>query len=130
MAEIQNLKISNAETVEIVLQSGKRRYFFTEISDLLKGKQVVDIVALPTQCKAPSGNTIKDPTLSTLTLTIGGKEKIKNYSLGLIDPALVQVRPSFNNLICDWSKSYIEVPVTSIIGDGTESVVLVIMFND
>jgi hypothetical protein len=112
------------------LQTGKRRYFFTEISDLLKGKQVVDIVALPTQCKAPSGNTIKDPTLSTLTLTIGGKEKIKNYSLGLIDPSLAQIRPSFNNLICDWSKSYIEVPVTSIVGDGTESVVLVIMFND
>jgi len=127
MAEIQNLKISNVENIEIRLSSGRKRYFFTEISDLLKGKKIVDIVPVENNNVTPSGNTPQSIVSTYLTLSVGGKEKIKDYPLTLMSPNMVQIRPSFNDLKPDWSKSYLNV-----MGDITDgsSICLAVMFND
>jgi hypothetical protein len=127
MAEIQNMKISNVETLEIRITSGRRRYFFTEISDLLKGKKIVDIVPVVNNKVTPSGNATHPVSETYLTLSVGGKEKIKDYPLTLLNPSETQIRPSFNDLQPDWSKSYLNV-----MGDITDgaSIVLSVMFND
>lgn len=127
MAEIQNLKISNVETLEIRMSAGRRRYFFTEISDLLKGKKIVDIVPVENNNATPSGNAPQSIVSTYLTLSVGGKEKIKDYPLTLMSPSMCQVRPSFNDLQPDWSKSFINV-----MGDITDgaSICLAVMFND
>jgi hypothetical protein len=154
MAEIQNLKISNVETIEIKLQAGKKRYFFTEVSDLLKGKKVVDVVApsdnypplfltvmTPDQykeylaqvvLKTPSGNIVYPPAKVFLTLNSKGKECVNKYNLSLLSPVHTQLRPSFNDLVCDWSKSYIDVDIVSypLVEIADCSVMLSILFND
>ena len=127
MAEIQNLKISNVETLEIRVSAGRRRYFFTEVSDLLKGKKIVDIVPVESNNVSPSGNTTHSIYSTYLTLSVGGKETIKDYPLTLMSPNITQIRPSFNDLKPDWSKSFINV-----MGDITDgaSICLAVMFND
>lgn len=131
MAVIQNLKISNVETLEIRLSPGRTKYFFTEVSDLLKGKKIVDIVS-PIDgswngYRSPTGATIYSDGNAYLTLSISGKEKIKDYPLCLLDPQNVQIRPSFDDLQPDWSKSYLNILGTILEG---QSMVLCVMFND
>lgn len=127
MAVIQNLKISNVETLEIRLSPGRKKYFFTEVSDLLKGKKIVDIVNPINGNKSPTGSEIYTGGNSYLTLSISGREKIKDYPLSLLDANNVPVRPSFDDLLPDWSKSFVNV-----LGDITDgqSLVLCVMFND
>ena len=76
--------------------------------------------------------SIYPPQKTFLTLNSKGKECVNKYNLSLLSPTHTQLRPSFNDLVCDWSKSYIEINKTPPIFLELDScsVVLSIMFND
>jgi hypothetical protein len=133
MAEIQNIKISNIECIEIKTISGRRKYFLTDVAESLKGKKVVDIVHIDgNNLKfSPSGNSIYNETLTAgyLTLSANQKEVIKDYPLRFLSPLHFSVRPSFNDIKPEWSKSYITLN-GDVVAQAGASILLYVMFND
>lgn len=141
---LESVKITNVETIEIVLDGIRKQYSLSQLQDLLKGKKLVDIEVVANldnyksgedtyYIKTPLGNKLSGvkPLISAyLTINVKGKEKIKNLSLLLLSKQafLGYLRPTFDNLEPDWAKSYI------LLADGPgvagESIMLTIYFND
>ncbi len=131
MAEIQNIKIANVECVEIHVTVGRTKYFLTDIAESIKGKKIVDIIHVNENMVKFSPS--QSPMLADssrhcfLTLSSHQKEIVKDYSFSLLDPKLI--RPSFNNLTPDWSKSFVTISNSGIINSPC-SILLYVMFND
>ena len=135
MPEYKDVRFSNAETIEIVLDGNRKQYYFSQLVELLKGKKIIDIDIIASQgnvtIKAPSGNNIAN--ISSLvsgyiTLNVKSKEVVKNLNLASLSRVNVPFRPFFDNLEPDWAKSYIMLADGA--GNAGESILLTIYFND
>lgn len=137
---LENVKITNVETIEIVLDGSRKNYSLSQLQDLLKGKKLIDIevlanIGFPGEMfiLSPNGNILAglNPLLSAyLTINVKGKEMVKNIPLLLLSKQAKTgyLRPTFDSLEPDWAKSHILLADTP--GEKGNSIMLTIYFND
>ena len=140
----ENVKITNVETIEIVLDGSRKNYSLSQLQDLLKGKKLIDIEVIAnissfgkaedeTFILSPNGNKLAgiNPLISAyLTINVKGKEMVKNIPLLLLSKQAMTgyLRPTFDSLEPDWAKSHILLADTP--GVKGDSIMLTIYFND
>lgn len=123
--------IQNSELIELVLDSTSKSKFTFAESQNIRGRKVkaIEVFTLAMCAISPQGNTlVQESDLvsgSFLTLSIGGKEKIKDLPLTSLMPTNNNgLMRNFDDIEIDLQKSYVTFPVTKAFAAGE-----VILFN-
>ena len=126
--------IQNIELVEIPIVAGVNKYKIPTQTNF-RGKKIVLIEAIGIELcgYTPLGKDVLDIRTSTgyLSLDVAGREKVKQFPLNSIDPAHVTFPKSFEGLVINNDKSFIEFPSADFsTGFDTTAFLLLFYFED
>ena len=110
--------VKNLENIELVVDNvNKTKFTFPDIENL-RGKKVkiIDIPSVTELTVTPLGHANVNSTVyskSFLVLNVGGKEQVNRIPLKSLNPFANNTRLFFDDLVIDWTRSYIEVGNTT-----------------
>ncbi len=113
-----DIVLNNLENIELVVDNiNKTKFNFPDIENI-RGKKikVIDIPSVNEVTVTPLGKANINDTVygkSFLVLNVAGSEKINRIPLKSLNPFANNTRLFFNDLVVDWTRSYIEVGSTA-----------------